>query len=965
MIRRENPGQAGCGEDMLYWPQKWHQLRIPYLEKGDKQMDPRIVHKKLEILKQMSVEDSRLITPWQARAALHLRPGEYEYLEDWQPVEDVSLWPALQTVFLRATASVPEEWDRARTYLWFSFQAMEGLLSIQEGPWGGLDQGHDRVPVPRLGEHELTLEFIAVPAAQWQPELRDSHGNFSGGQLLLVDRDIEDAYWDLRFAFETARAVAHERRRALLEAGVEEAMLAINLTAPRERVREEIAAARKLLAQRVGEITPDAEGGRIFLTGHTHIDTAWLWPLKETVRKCGRTFATACRLMERFPEFRFSCSQAQLFEYTKQHYPELYTEIKRWVAEGRWETTGAMWVETDTNVPSGESLIRQILYGLKFFREEFGTRPTVCWLPDVFGYNAGLPQILVGCGLRSFWTHKLHWQSSDEFPYHLFWWEGIDGTRVLAHIPKLAGGYNSNPTPEQLTQAHDNYLQKVAYPEQLFPFGYGDGGGGANEQMMEFANRAERYPGLPACRQGTTEQFFADVHEAAPELPTWVGELYLETHRGTYTTQGRTKLGNRRCELALRDAEIWSTIATTLGKDLPEATFDFEALWRKTLLHQFHDILPGSSIGEVYEDTAADHAEVLKQVLAAQEAALLGLAGEGKSERYFRVLNSLSWERDDVAIATVPTLSGEVVALAGGQAVPTQILAQNGDTAKVAFLVQGVPSVGEMSVELVEGNSPETELRAENRTLENELYLLELDEEGAIVRLLDKRLQREVIPEGERANRLQLFQDGPEAESAWNIHATYVKREYPWEGDCLVEIIEQGPVRAVARVTRTHHSTELVQDIILYAGLPRIDFCTHVEWHEKQTLLKVAFPLAIHASHATFEVQFGAYERANHRNTSWDQEKFEVCAQRWADLSEGGYGVSLLNDSKYGYDVLGNVLRLTLLRGTEQPDPEADQGPHDFKYSLLPHLGDWRQGETVKQAAQLNIPLVTSACLHN
>ena len=976
-------------------------------------MDPRIITRKLELIRSLVVAESRPICPWQARAARHLAPGEYEYLGDWRPVPDATRWPALETIFLQSTVCVPDEWDPSRTFLSFGFEAMEGLLSVGGRPWAGLDFGHNRVPAPGPGEHALAIEFLSVPAAFSQPGERGRQGGFSGGQVLLVDPEVEAAWYDLRFAAETANALPDGRRKTLLSAALEDALIAINLAAPRERVLEEIRAGRALLAGRVAEIGPDPEGGRLFLTGHTHIDTAWLWPLKETVRKCERTFSTACRLMERYPEYRFSCSQAQLFAYVKQNNPALYQEIRRWVGEGRWETTGGMWVEADANVTSGESLIRQILYGLAFFREEFGTRPTLCWLPDVFGYNAGMPQILAGCGLRSFWTWKLHWQSRDPFPHHLFWWEGVDGSRVLAHIPQLGGGgYNGTPNPAQLARSWETYVQKGGYPEQLFPFGYGDGGGGVTAEMMEFANRASGYPGLPACRQGTAEQFFADVYAAAPDLPTWVGELYLETHRGTYTTQGRAKRGNRQCEIALREAEVWGTLAAlgvgergngrvgewgsggvgergSGGGSVPSAggpaagdeedtplhpftpsplhlvtlSQKLRSAWETTLLHQFHDILPGSSIGEVYADTAADHARVLAEAWATRDAGLSALAGPSAERERFRVFNSLSWERHDVISLRIPDRGGAgawafvTIAVCAGREVPAQVVARRDGMAEVVAVVHGVPSVGALDVEVRSGSPARTPLQASGWTLESDLYLLELGEDGSLVRLLDRRVGREVIPEGQPANRLHLFQDGPEREAAWNIHATYAKREYPWEGESSVEIVESGPVRAVARVTRRHHDTVLTQEITLYAGLPRIDFRTHVEWHERQTLLKVAFPVAVRAAHATFEVQFGALERPTHRNTSWEHEKFEVCGLRWADLSEGGYGVSLLNDCKYGHDVLGNVLRLSLLRGTDYPDPDADQGAHDFTYSLLPHAGDWREGETVRRAAELNAPL--------
>jgi alpha-mannosidase len=930
-------------------------------------MDARIVRGKLALLTNAAVIDSRPVNDWQARLARHRAPGDYEILSDWQPVATASRWPALHTVFLQTADSAPRGWPAAETFMSFTFDSMEGLLSLDRKPWAGLDFAHKRVPLPARGRHELGVEFQAVPHAFWEPGQRAAEGTFGGARWERIDAEIEGFCYDLRFAFETINVSTDERRKARLTAALDEALLAIDHTVPQATLQRDVRAARARFAARLATIAPDPEAGRLFLTGHTHIDTAWLWPLKESVRKCSRTFATACRLMERFPNYHFACSQAQLFAYTKAHYPELYQDIRHWVKAGRWETTGAMWVEADANVTSGESLIRQILYGLRFFKDEFGTRPTVCWLPDVFGYNAGMPQILTGCGVRSFWTWKLHWQSRDPFPHHLFWWEGVDGSRVLAHIPKLGGGaYNGTPSPDQLARAAESSLQKGGYDEQLFPFGFGDGGGGVTEEMMQFADRAACYPGLPACRQGTPEQFFAEVHAAKPELPVWVGELYLQTHRGTYTTQGRTKRGNRLCEQALRDAEIWGALGLCRGGGQAPTAKAMRALaetlrgdWETTLLHQFHDILPGSSIGEVYVDTAQDHARVLAHARQTRDLGLQALAGPlADSAPVRRVFNSLSWNRQDVVYVSVPDPGPTAVAVCANETVPAQIVARADGLATVAVIVPAVPAVGATDITIRTGRQAGTPLKASRQALENSFYRLELGRDGSLTRLFDKRANREVIAAGETANRLQLFQDGPEHEAAWNIHATYALREYAWEGTSSVEIVERGPVRAVARVRRTHRKTTVEQDIIIYNNLPRIDFQTRTEWHERQTLLKVAFPLAVRASHATFEVQFGALERPTHRNTSWDEGKFEVCGLRWADLSEGNYGVSLLNDSKYGHDVLGNVLRLTLLRGTEFPDPEADQGTHEFTYSLLPHLGDWRTGETVRRAAELNVPLL-------
>jgi alpha-mannosidase len=933
-------------------------------------MDERIIIKKLQILQGLATEQSLCVSPWEARTALHQGPEQYEYLEDWHTVPDTSRWPAGVTVFLRAKAQVPPDWDPDCAFLRFGIDDLEGLLTLNGKPWAGVDRQHGRCPVPVGQGLDLLLEFDSVPRVRYEPGLSGKTSSFSGAHLVQVNPELEAAYWDLRFAYETFVAITDERRKALLGSALEEAFLAFRLTGDREQILAEVAQARELLAKRVGNISPDPEGGHIFLTGHTHVDVAYLWPIKETIRKCARTFSTACWMMERYPEYRFSCSQPQLYAFTKRYYPELYARIGKLVAEGRWETTGGMWVEADCNVTSGESLIRQILYGLRFWKEEFGTRPTVCWLPDVFGYNAGLPQILAGCGIDNFWTWKLHWQSRNPFPHHLFWWEGVDGSRVLAHIPKLGGGaYNGSPTPQQLAEAWRTYLEKEAYPDELFPFGYGDGGGGVNEEQMEFAVRAceglqpgdqgsasaAGFPGLPACRLGTSEEFFAETRTASPTLPTWVGELYLETHRATYTTQGQIKRANRRCEMALRSAEMSAAVARRLG--VPVDLSPLHDAWEKVLLMQFHDILPGSSVGETYEEARQAHTEALQAAISLGTQAIRPIIGDADDTLRYGVLNSLSWERDGVVELLVPDIGDDLSAVFGGRPVPVQIIGRRGDQLMILVAAEGTPPAGGAVLELETGFAETSKVTASGHVLANDFFRVEVNAEGEITSLWDKRAGREVVAEGQSVNQLQLFQDGPERESAWNVHTTSTQRRYDWDPGTEVKVTETGPVRATIQVTRTHGDTKLVQDISLYHHIPWIEFRTRVNWRERQTMLKAAFPLAIHTDKATYEIQFGAVERPTHRNTSWDEEKFEVCAQRWADMSEGGYGVSLLNDCKYGHDALGNVLRLTLLRGSEYPDPKADLGEHEFAYALYPHEGDWRQARTPQRGWELNVPL--------
>ena len=730
-------------------------------------MDDRIVRMKLDTLRRRAVLGRWPIGPWEARSAEHRGPGVYTYDGDWLPAGPESLWPAGKTVFWRTTAHTPAEVPLDALYAEFSFRDMEGLLSVDGRPYAGLDRNHTVVAMPFSGTLTLEAEFICLPAVWHRPELRQERALWREPAFVWRDASILAAYYDLRFAWEAAAHAPDERRRSLLTAALEEALLAIDLTAPQPCFAEEVEAARRLLAQRVGAIAPDAEAGRILLTGHSHIDTAWLWPLRETVRKCGRTFATACRLMERYPDYRFSCSQPQLYAYARDHYPALYEEIRQWVQAGRWECTGGMWVESDCNVPSGESLIRQILHGLRFFRSEFGRRPRTCWLPDVFGYPASLPQILKGCGLDAFYTNKLHWQARNPFPMHLFWWQGIDGTRLLAHIPKEEDGYNGWPNPQQLTSAWAEYRQKAAYPALLFPFGHGDGGGGPTEEMLEFAARAYSYPGLPASRQGLEEEFFAGVLAAAPDLPTWVGELYLETHRGTYTTQAATKQANRRNELLLREAEIYGSLAAIKGA--PVDLSSLRQAWENLLLLQFHDILPGSSIGEVYAEAALDHAAIARTAQQVRSKAIAALtAGAGGD---LVACNSLSWPRADAVRALIPAASGPLELVdASGAAVPVQMLGVQDGQAEIVFVPDAIPAMGWQAFSLrAAAHAPAHSLRVEGRVIESRFFRLELDQEGCVTSLIDRRCDRELVPRGARANELQLFQDGPEQEAAWKF----------------------------------------------------------------------------------------------------------------------------------------------------------------------------------------------------
>ncbi len=774
--------------------------------------------------------------------------------------------------------------------------------------------------------------------------------------LACVDRDVWALYHDFKLCAE-AMAVMPENslRRGQLLYALNDAANRLDLGDPGS-----VVAAREALsgvmARRNGDTVHRVSAG-----GHAHIDTAWLWPLRETIRKCARTFATALAYMEEYPDYVFCCSQPQQYAWMKRHYPTIYEGIKKAVARGQWEVVGSMWIEADCNLASGESLVRQILYGRRFFREEFGVETIDLWLPDVFGYCAALPQILQKAGIRYFLTQKISWNQFNKFPHHTFLWEGIDGTRVFSHFPP-ADTYIGAMTPEELNFAVENCKENDRATRSLYLYGYGDGGGGPTRGMIESARRLENFEGLPPVAMEKAMDFFAKAEADARDLPVWVGELYLELHRGTYITQAQTKLGNRKGEFLLREAEFFDVMASlaaggiTLPADRakpPLAVYEAESLgggnldnpvagdldraWLLLLLNQFHDIIPGSSIHWVYQDAARDYEgirQLAQGVIDAGASAIARRVNTGSFRSPYLVFNSLSQSR------------GEVVPLSDGTPVWVSVPACGYavvDAASAGQLPQGT-----RSVRVETGN--------DGIVLDNDLIRVRLDKDGLIDSLKDVHLDREVIAAGERGNLFQLHPDYPRQWDAWDVDLYYKEQREDLTALESMEVVEHGPMRAVVRLVRVFGRSRIEQRVVLRAGSARLDFETEVDWHEDHRLLKVAFPVAVHSPRATYEIQYGHVERPTHYNTSWDLARFEVCAHKWADLSEPGYGVALLNDCKYGYDIFGNVMRLSLLRAPTSPDPLADRGRHTFTYSLLPHPGDLR-GTVIAEAYALNVPL--------
>ena len=752
-----------------------------------------------------------------------------------------------------------------------------------------------------------------------------------------------------------------------------------------DRFYASVPLAHTILRQGISQAGPPLDVS-ISAAGHAHIDVAWLWTLGQTRRKAGRTFHNVVRLMEQFPQFRFSQSQPQLYDFVREDYPELFALIKQRVRDGRWEPLGGMWVEADCNISGGESLARQFLLGRAFFRRHFGidAEAPVLWLPDVFGYSWNLPQLIKEAGLRYFFTIKIGWNQYNRLPYDSFWWQGLDGTRVLTHFSTTrrsgsvhASTYNADASPEQTIETWRNFQQKDwgrpgTAPPLLMAFGYGDGGGGPTREMLENIREMGEFPSTPRIACSSVGEFFQKLEtDVGDRLPTWNGELYLENHRGTYTTQSRNKRANRQSEFLLHDAEFLAAMASTVQPDYRYPHPDLHRAWELTCLNQFHDIIPGSSIGPVYVESQQQYVEIRKIAGRVREDALAAIAQ--KLEADILLVNPTSFRRRDpvlcghdlvqscrdLALGTGSDLENLTLQRSDGARVPVQpvdggFLLDAGElppyTVVPLFLVTGSPSG-------IQQEHPNAGPTATPTLLENGHLRVELDPAGEIVRIYDKLSHRDVLPAGGIANQFLAFEDRPLNPDAWDVDIFYDDKMWLAEPADSVRVVESGPLRATLEVRRRILNSEYVQRISLAHNSARLDFDTTIQWRERHILLKAAFPADVLSPTATYEIQWGNVQRPTHRNTSWDWARFETCAQKWVDLSEGDYGLSLLNDCKYGHDIRDNVIRLSLLRGPTSPDPEADQGEHRFRYSLLPHAGRWDE-RSVAAAYALNDPLI-------
>jgi alpha-mannosidase len=811
--------------------------------------------------------------------ALAYRPAEPgERLE--------ALWA---TYWFRIAATVPVRWaggrvdllwsTRAESTLWLDGRAVQGLHGTEP---------HQRpdatvVASARGGER---LELAVELACNGLFGRLDRPPEVERCELAVVDEDA----WRLYFDFEVLRE--------LEASGTLDPGFGGHLRTELNRFCNEgdpaILAAlyEHHTASRVHEVRA---------IGHAHIDTAWLWPLAETHRKLVRTFSSQTRYMEEYPEYRFACSQAQQYAWIEEREPDLWRRIVDKVRSGQFVPVGGMWVEPDFNVPSGESLLRQLVHGQRFFEEKLGVRCRELWAPDAFGYCGQLPQLMRLAGIHRFLTQKLSWNRFNKPEAHTFVWQGIDGSEVVGHFPP-ADTYSSDVSVREVLRTEHDFLDHESSATSLLVYGFGDGGGGPTRAMLERLRRMRDLQGLPRVRTATSDEFFSALEAETAERPTVVGELYLEYHRGTFTSQAFVKRGNRVCEQLLHDAELLGAVRGPYPRD------ELDRLWKLLLLQQFHDILPGSSIGLVYDDARRDFAEL--------ESSLRSLVGAG-----------------DTPVNTVGMPRREVVESANG------------------LVVVEAPPYGDGTVV-----DAADEVRVDGLVLENGHLRVELAPDGSVTSVVEKTTGREAL--AAPGNRLEAYEDLPVAFDAWDIDPFHLETRRDCPPADSVEVLSTGPLRAeVAFERRLGERSTLRQVVRLDAGSRRLELHTEADWHEEHTLLKTCFPLAVRSPNATYETAFGYAERPTHFSMSFDRARYEVPGHRFADLSEHGFGDALLTDSKYGYSCLGNELRISLLRSPKSPDPDADMGKHVFAYALYPHAGGWRDGGVLAEAIRFNAPL--------
>ncbi len=924
---------------------------------GNHTFNPRVLKNLIKQLDSYVTETAVVIPEWDSYTGVHTRPAVIE-LDSAEKTKMClgDRWSATldTTRYFEAEFVVPEVLADRKVYLTIDFGG-EAIIRINGEIAGAVSSREASGWVHRTdilfhrplktGEKLFIQVENAVDSGGYFnyafPEKKPVTYTMNTASFRVINEAAEDINYDIKCAFDVYEVTEDEYVAKRLYNAVDTAIHKLDFDFGKERFYESIPEAKKCLWEEIGKIKY-ATPGDVIICGHSHLDVAWLWTVKEIHRKCARTFSNNVSLMKAYPDFKFTQSQAAVYSYLKDCYPEVYADVKEFVKNGQWEITGNTWVEADTNIASGESLIRQLLYGREFFMKEFGISSDIYWLPDCFGFTAALPQVIKKSGMKYFLTSKLQYNDTNEFPLSVFRWRSHSGDEVLSYMQKVH--YEGDADADYIKKTRKTNRQNDLVDASMGMFGYGDGGGGCTFEMVEKVRRFQKIPGLPEVKMGQAKDFFEAVEKDRDALPVWDGEMYYENHRGTFTSQAFVKKNNRKGEYMLRNAEMLSLLDGTYNKE------KLEKLWRLLLTNQFHDILPGTSIEEVFVNTREEYEVMNKEGEKIISDALGSLSLKAAdSKNCIVVWNLLPFSVTNTVKCEIPFENGSVRDGSG------KIMAGSIKGNTLEFIAENVPPMGYKVFYLSNTPADGEAVKAGAHFLENKYLRAEFDKNGNLTALINKKIGRNILKGV--GNRLSVSHDKPIHESAWNLENDYkMKMWYPDVPES-VTLSECSPVKAVLTTVRRFNNSVISQDITLTAQSQTLIFDTTVDWHETEKVLKAQFPLDIRSRIATYEIAHGALERPTYANNSYEKAMFEVCAHKWADLSQGDIGVSIINDCKYGYDIDGDTMRITLMRAPILPDATADKGISTFRYGIYVHENRWDDADTVKEAFKENIPL--------
>lgn len=911
-----------------------------------------MIDKNLWLYRTKAVLEAQPISGWQYKTLDYTDRETYIPLTDWAEYTESTLFCDHKTCIMKTAFTPKKPLETQVAYLDLKLpRNCEGFVSIDGVRYAGIDNGEQRCKVyleDAMYNKEITLELEIYSCTFCEAE-RMVHP-LQNPQYIIADKALADFSYTMDFVRELIKYIKNDYTKVKVTALFENTIRNSDASLDYPEFRESIIALHKALTDGLKEIKLPEDDCIIDCVASTHIDVAWLWRFKDTIRKAGRSALNQLRLMDRYDEFEFSLSQPSVYNYIKEVYPDVFEQIRQRVKEDKWRLVGPMWVESDLNVSGAESLIREFIYGHQFFKKEFGKTSDVCWIPDSFGFPASLPQIFAKCGMKSFYTTKVRWQNANEFPYNAFVWEGIDGSKLYATVPITKDCYNNAIDLENVSLVSNNLQQKEAFDHVLMSYGYGDGGGGVTDEMLKNYYLLQDAPGMPEVKIKKAEDYFTALCEKKDNLPVWKGELCVETHQGTYTTIADVKRNNRYIEMAFRRLDLLSVLARLKGKDAGyEETVKY---WKDLLLCQFHDVLPGSSIDTVYDDAE----KIYKELFAfadKKQAQLVADALCTTADDKLTVYNPNSFT-GSAYVKVDSKYKG--LAFTDGNSTTNVITDADGDCLIYVKDLAGFSAKTYTKTATVAAEKGITATEDGNKvSIETPYFSFTIHEDGTLDELYDKRADRLV---GDKLNNIITYKDGPEHEDAWNIDKEYKQRPVDMKWENAITLVDVNNERVTVRVTKKHNNTVLTQDIIAYASLARIDVKSHIDWQEKYKILQVSFPVNVVATQASYEIAYGITKRNTHSNTPAEKWKHEYAAHRFTDLSDDVYGISIINDCKYGHNVIDSDMIMTLMRNTDNPSRFRDTGEHDFAYAIYPHLGGLSAGKVAQEAYLFNSPFI-------